>query len=136
MVFCDDALGSHLGGSLLRPRVRGPFDLHDRFWQEAAWASNVTAFAWDRNGKCLYVSTSGTYGTGDLFALNLRARRFTKIPLRLTGTLLPNYTYVTTLKNLDMIKNVLIYEIEYFDAAQGKTANESLSLALPACGDE
>jgi hypothetical protein len=135
MLFCDDAAGSHLGIVCNRPGCdETPWSLADRFWQDETWASDVTAFAWDKNGKCLYVSTSEVYGTGDVFALNLPERRYVKVSLPLDGKLLANGRYDTTLKVMDTAANILTYEVEYFDSVRGRPVRELKSLALPACG--
>src|SRR4029079_14165105 len=109
-----------------------PWSLAERFWQDQAWASDVTAFAWDKNGKCLYVSTGEVYGTGDVFALNLSQRRYIKVSPMFDGKLLENGRYETTLKAMDTAANILTYDIEYFDSVRGRPVRELKSLALPA----
>jgi hypothetical protein len=135
MLFCDDAAGSHVGIICYQPGCEEPpWSLSDRFWQDEIWASDVTAFAWDKNAKCLYISTSEIYGAGDVFALNLPERRYAKVSLALNGRLLPNGRYITTLKAMDTVRNVLTYDVEYFDSVSDRTVREVKSLALPACG--
>ena len=135
MLFCDDAGGSNVGITCYQAGCdEPPWGLLDRFWQDEVWASDVTAFAWDKNGKCLYISTSEIYGTGDVFALNLAERRYVKVALALNGKLLPNGGYETTLKAMDTTKNVLTYDVEYFDSVSDRPVRELKSLTLPACG--
>jgi hypothetical protein len=135
MLFCDDAEGSQLGIICYQPGCEEtPWSLSDRFWQDAAWATDVTAFAWDKNGKCLYVSTSEVYGTGEVFALNLPERRYVKVLPPLNGRLVENGRYATTLKAMDTTRNVLTYDVEYFDSVRARPVREPKSLALPACG--
>jgi len=135
LLFCDDAAGSHLAVVCEAPgcgHAHGQaWSLSNRVWQGAPWAEDVTAFAWDPNGTCLYVSTSETYGTGQLFALNLRTRRDSIVPVRLDSVPAPNTAFTTTLRALD--PGTLTYDVEYLDAARGQPVRESKTLALPAC---
>ena len=67
MLFCEDALGSHLGViyyKIMGVPLKGEWSLTDRFWQQEDWGAGVTAFAWDSAGKYLFVSTSAISGTG------------------------------------------------------------------------
>lgn len=77
MLFCEDALGSHLGviyyKTMSNP-VYESWSLTDRFWQQQEWGADVTGFAWDDTGKYLFVSTSPIYGSGAVYALDLGAR--------------------------------------------------------------
>jgi hypothetical protein len=136
LIFCDDALGSQLAVVCYAPGCGDnqppPWSLTNRFWQVQPWATDVTAVAWDANGACLYVSTSQTYGSGDLFALNVRTRRFAAIPVRLTRTPVANTAYTTVLRTLDTHANLLTYDVEYADTASGEV-RESRTLTLPAC---
>ena len=52
----------------------------DRFWQDAAWAADVTSFAWSPTFRYLYVATSGIYGKGGVFTLDLKNRTSSQIP--------------------------------------------------------
>ena len=136
LIFCDDALGSQLAVVCYAPgcgdKQAAPWSLTDRVWQAGPWAADVTAVAWDANGTCLYVSTSEIYGTGELFALNLRTRRYSPLPVRLSGTPKPNTGPTTIVRSLDTHANVLTYDVEYVDASRGDV-RESRTLAVPAC---
>jgi hypothetical protein len=77
LITFEDAFGSQLGliyrGTLGVPAF-GAWTLTDRFWQESDWASDVTSICWSRDDR-LFVATSGVYGHGGLFALDLVARK-------------------------------------------------------------
>ena len=82
-VFCDDAGGVNIGvintqpgagpGAIdIRPsREWSHWNVNDRFWQDRAWATDVTSFAWSPDLRSLYVGTSEVYGTGNLYKLDL-----------------------------------------------------------------
>jgi hypothetical protein len=53
--------------------VLGPsanYDLGRRFWQGEPWSYDVISFAW-LNESQLLLSTSGIYGSGSVYVLNL-----------------------------------------------------------------
>jgi hypothetical protein len=135
MLFCDDAQSSHIGVICYEPGCEspgdGPWGLTDRFWQEEEWASDVTAFAWDTNGECLYVSTGEIFGTGDLYALSLSKRRATKIardPRDANGA-----GYSTELTSIDSAGKQLEYSVMYFDEKVQRETTVRRNLRLPAC---
>jgi hypothetical protein len=135
VVFCDDGLGTHLGIICYAPGCgegEAPWSLEDRFWQESSW-SDVTAFAWDPNGQCLYVSTAEAYGPGDLYAVSLTRRKQRAVPLQLEGKVVKNGRHVTTITGLQVAKHRLIYELEYFGQRERKTVTEVHTLTIPAC---
>jgi len=72
-VFCDDALGSNISVFLkdLGAPFSGKYSLGSRFWQGQLWSNDVTSFVWLENRTELLVATSGGYGTGALYLLNL-----------------------------------------------------------------
>lgn len=89
-VFCDEALGSNIGVILTEPGAGpGSIERHGqkiwtwvpsrRFWQEPTWAADVTSFVWSPSRKFVYVATSGVYGDGGVFQLDLEHRRVTRI---------------------------------------------------------
>lgn len=90
-LFCDDALGSNIGvinvaggagpGNipLSEPKTWSHWDVNDRFWQVADWATDVTSFAWSPDLRFLYVATSEIYGTGALYRLDLTNRTYEKL---------------------------------------------------------
>jgi len=102
-IFCDDALGTNLG-VILTERGAGPgkIELNDpkvwdkwtpvnRFWQEAAWSADVVNFAWSPSHRYLYIATSGAYGNGGFFKLDLQERTYQRLMPR------PNAPYKSQL---------------------------------------
>jgi len=76
-VFCDDALGTHLGVvhvALVSPATAAAWSLDNRFWQNADWSADASAYAWVAP-DVLLVTTSPVYGTGALYRLDLASRR-------------------------------------------------------------
>ena len=85
-LFCDDALGSNIGIILTEPgagpgamRLTGnmvwdKWYTNDRFWQNELWATDVVNLLWSPSLQYLYVATSGIYGDGGFFKLNLKER--------------------------------------------------------------
>jgi len=82
LVFCEDALGSHIGviyyDNLTSP-VADSWSLSDRFWQQPTWAADVDSLAWSPDGEFLYVATGEVYGSCGLFELDLRKRTWRRI---------------------------------------------------------
>ncbi len=74
-VFCDDALGTNIAvfAKDMHNPVLGPsrqYDLGKRFWQGEPWSYDAISFAWLDKSKLL-LSTSGIYGSGSVYILNL-----------------------------------------------------------------
>jgi hypothetical protein len=135
MLFCDDALGSNLGvvcysGNLCS---RPPWAVTDRFWQHESWAADVNAFAWDPNGRCLYVSTNAIYGEGDIFALDLWDRRVKRLPLGIEDREETGFSHVGRLSRIDDTGRTLEYEVEYYDKADATARVKRVTVPLPAC---
>jgi hypothetical protein len=132
---CESALGVTVGvvcfGAPNLDCLKEPW-WDKRFWQDSRWANDVTAFAWDPNGKCLYVSTSEIYGDGGLFALDLQNRRFTSVsPAGLSAT----KDFVGTLiDTLDPTGGLLQYHVRYLAPSDVKETIKAMTLKLPACG--
>lgn len=125
-LFCDDALGSNIGVvntsggagpgkiQLPQPKTWDKWEVNDRFWQQADWATDVTSFAWSPDLKFLYVGTSEVYGTGALYKLDLVKRTYKKL-LPDTRTLLDqNHSYTTEIKSLDKKTGELVVQLETF----------------------
>jgi hypothetical protein len=78
MVFCDDTLGTTIG--VVATDLPKSNDLEAgwrqerRFWQEKAWCINVTSLGWSEDGRFLFVATSDTYGSGNVYQLNIEKR--------------------------------------------------------------
>jgi|GEM_PF-5085980 len=82
LFFNEDALGTQIGViyyGLMRSPKNGSWSLTDRFWQKEDWSMDVTTIAWGPNGKYLYVATSGTYGVGAVYELDLYSRIYRQI---------------------------------------------------------
>ena len=78
-LFCEGALGTYLSviylGSIGAPATQnGRWRLADRYWHDPVWGSDVTGFKWSRDRTHLLVSTSGIYGSGGFFELDVLAR--------------------------------------------------------------
>ncbi len=75
-VFCDDALATNIAifFDKLRDPIRGKYSLHERFWQDFEWGSDVSSFAWLKDREHIIVATSRIYGTGKVFKLELETQ--------------------------------------------------------------
>lgn len=125
-LFCDDALGSNIGVintsagagpakiQLPQPNTWDKWDVNDRFWQQADWATDVTSFAWSPDLQFLYVATSEVYGTGSLYKLDLVKRTYEKLLLDTRIPLDPSHGYTTEIKSLDKKTGELVVELEVF----------------------
>ena len=128
---CNSALGRRIVvlcaqplGECILPPWRGDHTA----WQQEMWAQDVTGFAWDPNGKCLYVSTGETYGTGNLYALNLATRRARAVPFKLKAP--PATNRGTTVRWIDREKARLDFLIDYYDWKNQRHWSEPDSIAL------
>ncbi|MEJ2061105.1 MAG: hypothetical protein P8Y64_11580 [Gammaproteobacteria bacterium] len=132
-LFCDDALGSNIGiintadgagpGTipLPQPKTWDKWDVNDRFWQQPEWATDVNSFAWSPDLRFLYVATSGIYGTGDLYKLDLVKRTYvTLLPDSRTPVEL-NHGFTTEITHVDIKTGELTVEFETFRKSAGKT---------------
>jgi hypothetical protein len=84
MIYCEDALGDHLAVIYAAPigapvDESGKWSLKNRYWFDPLWASDITGFKWSSDGHELFVSTSGIYGSGGLFKLDLFKRKSTQL---------------------------------------------------------
>lgn len=80
MIYCEDALGIYLAVIHAEPMgapaaESGKWSLENRYWSDPRWASDITGFKWSPDGSKLFVSTSGIYGSGGLFELDLFERK-------------------------------------------------------------
>jgi hypothetical protein len=127
-VFCDDALGANIAVINISPgagpgaiRLVGPrkewnhWNVSDRIWQEASWATDVTSFAWSSDLCLLYVATSGTYGTGAVYRLDLVARVATKIFSLLSDGIDPKYSMIARIECIMSETGEVIVSISRFD---------------------
>ena len=137
-LFCDDAGGVNIGvintsGGAGPGRIElGPtkewskWRVNDRFWQEPAWATDITSFAWSPDLKSLYVGTSEIYGTGALYKLDLVARKF--------AILIPDCrssskrACSTEIVDIDRGTGIISVEVGSFDEASRKTEMKRLKV--------
>jgi hypothetical protein len=136
ILFCDDAAGSSLGVVCYSGSVcaQSPWQLSSRFWQEERWARDVTAFGWDPDGTCLYISTSEIYGQGDVYALDLPKQKATPIPIKVQGVVAPRTRPSTQVMRINQPKRLLEYRVDYADAVTGSPRSEVASIPLGRCG--
>jgi hypothetical protein len=82
-LFCNAALGDSLGlvfeGFHMAMPAKGNWDTSKRFWQEEPFSDEVTSFAWSKDGMFLYVGTSGIYGDGGFFELDLMNQKVKRL---------------------------------------------------------
>lgn len=132
-LFCDDALGSNIGVVNIAPGA-GPgtiplaqsktwdkWNVNDRFWQQPAWATDVTSFAWSPDLHFLYVATSDVYGTGALYKLDLVKRTYIQILPDPRTPVAANQGFSTEIKGLDMKTGELTVEVESFHESTKQT---------------
>lgn len=112
-LFCDDAQGMNIGVvntsgaagpgkiELPQPKIWDKWQVYDRFWQEHVWSADITSFAWSGDLKYLYVATSGIYGTGAVYKLDLvkRTHKVLFPEKALLGTIKSTYTSEITSVN-------------------------------------
>lgn len=82
LVNCEDALGNYIG--VLYYETMGVPGVHkwslgDRFWQEPVWSHDVTSYLWSSDGQYLYVATSGIYGEGGVYRVDLLERKSVRL---------------------------------------------------------
>ena len=85
-VFCDDALGTNIAVFIdhIGAPLTGKYNLGKRFWQGEEWNYDVTSFSWLPDNHLL-LATSGIYGTGKIYKLNLEEQEFTVVKDSLEG---------------------------------------------------
>ena len=141
-LFCDDALGSNIGVVLTEPgggpgamKLTGDmlwdaWYVNDRFWQDKLWATDVVNFLWSPSLRYLYVATSGIYGDGGFFRLDLMKRS----SIRLLPDPSAKYKhhleggYFTQIEKIDMKKDLIIVGIYSYEEASTLVAREEIPL--------
>ena len=129
LITSEDALGSQLGVMYYRPLgapAVGPWTLTDRFWQDPEWASDVTSICWSGDNR-LFVGTSGVYGDGGLFELDLldkKARRLHPRKDRRCAT----STCVTTILGFDA-GGALRVNLDVYDRGDHSSTSESVDVS-------
>lgn len=126
-LFCDGALGVNVGVvntsgaagpgriELPQPKIWDKWYVNNRFWQDSAWATDVTSFAWSTDLKHLFIATSGIYGTASVYKLNLPNRTHEKLYPDATINLDSNYQYVATINHINSTTNSVSLVYGYFD---------------------
>jgi hypothetical protein len=141
-LFCDDALGSNIGVILTQPgagpgniklnteQIWDQWNTSDRFWQDNLWATDVVNFLWSPSLRYLYVATSGVYGNGGFFKLDLQAR-VSKCVLPDTSA---NYFsglktgYLTNIEKVDTENELITIGIYSYDETRMLIAKEEIPL--------
>jgi hypothetical protein len=137
-LFCDDALGSNIG-IILTERGAGPgnvplndqkvwqtWDTVNRFWQDRKWAADVINFVWSPSQRYLYVATSGIYGDGGFFKIDLREHTYQQLMPS------PNAPYkfqlkdmyYTRIRTIDLKNKKIVVEISLWDRKEERVATE------------
>jgi hypothetical protein len=103
---------------------------NDRFWQDKRWATDVVNFLWSPSLRYLYVATSGIYGDGGLFKLDLKERSSVR--------LLPDQSvdylhqlqgeYFTQIDIVSMEKNIIVVGIYLYEETFKLVAQEEVQL--------
>ena len=141
-LFCDDALGSNIGVILTEPgggpgamkltgdMVWDKWYTNDRFWQDKLWATDVVNFLWSPSLRYLYVATSGIYGHGGFFKLDLKERSFIRLLPDPSATYMHHLEggYFTKIKEVDIEKDLIIVGIYVYDETFTLVAQEEIQL--------
>ncbi|MCA3028190.1 MAG: hypothetical protein ING66_06265 [Rhodocyclaceae bacterium] len=129
-VFCDDALGVNIavlnasGGAgpgklkLGETKLWDRWQVDDRVWQQSTWSRDITSFAWSRDSRSLYVATSGTYGTGFTYKLDLVSRKAVAIFPTPVEKLDPTNSVETNILRIDPVSGELIVALSRYDATR------------------
>jgi hypothetical protein len=141
-LFCDDALGTNIG-IILTERGAGPgptplpetrewrrWDTTNRFWQDRKWAADIVNFAWSPSQRYLYVATSGIYGDGGFFKLDLRERTFERLIPKSNSKYSSQLAdmFFTKIKKIDEQRKQILVDISLYDPKEEKVATEVILL--------
>ena len=141
-LFCDDALGSNIGVILTEPgggpgamkltgdMVWDKWYTNDRFWQDKLWATDVVNFLWSPSLRYLYVATSGIYGDGGFFKLDLKERSSVRLLPDPSAKYLHRLEsgYFTKVEKVDIEENRIIVGIYVYDKTLILVAQEEIPL--------
>lgn len=127
-VFCDDALGVNIAvinvsGGAGPGKIKldtsnkewGHWWVNDRIWQEAPWATDITSFVWSSDLRLLYVATSGIYGTGAVYRLDLVNRVATRILPVPSDGLDPHYGTTARIESIMPETGEVVVSLSRFD---------------------
>jgi|WetSurMetagenome_2_1015567.scaffolds.fasta_scaffold82516_4 hypothetical protein len=120
-VFCDDAIGTNIGVIYHDPE-------NDSYWQDPKWSKDVTSFWWGLKGDLLYISTSGIYGSGGVYELDLMNRK--SIFILPDGYPPTAGTYSSEIMKYNAESNSLECKIEYFHREKKKPISETIEIQL------
>jgi hypothetical protein len=121
-VFCDDAAGTNIGV------IFHSVGNKDWYWQELQWSQDVTAFWWSPGYKFLYVSTSGIYGSGAVYELDLVNRKARKaLPKGYPPTA---GTYTSEIMRYNTESNSLECKVEYFHRDKKEPVSEIIKIPV------
>jgi hypothetical protein len=141
-LFCDDALGSNIGVILTQPGA-GPgkikltadqswdqWNTNDRFWQDKLWATDVVNFLWSPSLRYLYVATSGIYGNGGFFKLDLQACVFECVLPDTSANYFSGLKtgYLTSIEKVDTKNERITIGIYSYDETRTLIATEDIPL--------
>jgi len=141
-LFCDDALGSNIGVILTEPgggpgaikltgdMIWDKWYTNDRFWQDKLWATDVVNFLWSPSLRHLYVATSGIYGDGGFFKLDLKERSYRRLLPDPSAKYMHHLEggYLTKIEKVDIEKDRIIVGIYVYDETFTLVAQEEIQL--------
>ena len=120
-VYCDDALGTNVGVIFHEPGT-------DWYWSDPEWALDVTAFYWGKKGEHLFISTSSVYGTGKIYELDLKNRKYKNIiPVGFPPTD-GNYDSIILKYNIDT--DSLECMVKYFHREKKETTSDIINISI------
>jgi hypothetical protein len=135
-------LGSNIGVILTEPgggpgaikltggKVWDKWYTNDRFWQDKLWATDVVNFLWSPSLRYLYVATSGFYGDGGFFKLDLQDRSsYRLLPDPSAKYLHPlNGEYFTMIEKFDIEKKSITVGVYIYTETLMLVAQEKVLL--------
>jgi hypothetical protein len=122
-VFCDDAAGTNIG--IIYHEHEGGSDW---YWQDPQWSRDVTAFWWNSEKKSLYISTSGIYGSGAVYELDLVNRKSRNVLPK--GYPPTAGTYTSEIMRYDNESNSLECKVEYFHRDKKEPVSEVIKIPV------
>ena len=102
--------------------IRGAWKIDSRFWQEQEWADDINDFVWSPSGKYIYVATDITYGSGNLYRLDLLQKKYEKIfPTQqdINKIGFPESAHASYIESFDRNSQIMKIRLEIFK--QGNT---------------
>lgn len=121
-VFCDDTAGTSIGV------IFHPVGNKDWYWQDLQWSQDVTAFWWSSGYTFLYVSTSGIYGSGAVYELDLVNRKSRNVLPK--GYPPTAGTFTSEIIRYDSESNSLECKVEYFHRDKKEPVSEVIKIPV------